>query len=223
MRPMKERLSFPPVEENTVEDDEMDSDFMDLEQDFDVVCNVVSILPSEYDMMSKVEESKEDYNPEDMEKYKFIHLKPLFIQAKVDGIGVNKVLVDGVVAVNVMPHSYLRRLENMTNFVHGSSIKSQLQFAPMERMDTCDWCCSFIYAPKSYNPEGYGSVKNVEADQSYFLAEVNNFTRKTFEKSLAKIAPCSFVEDGDNDQIDASSVRLDPTHGFMLEKEVLNT
>jgi len=68
-----------------------------------------------------------------------------------------------------------------------------------------------------------GSLENVEADQSYFLVEVNNITRKTFEKSLANILPCSFAKDGGNGQIDASSVRLDPTHGFMLEKEVLKT
>jgi len=36
---------------------------------------------------------------------------------------------------------------------------------------------------------------------------------------LAKIGPCSFAEEGGNDQIDASSVRLDPTHDFILEKE----
>jgi len=38
---------------------------------------------------------------------------------------------------------------------------------------------------------------------------------------LAKIAPCSFAEDDGNHQIDAVSVRLDPTHGFTLEKERL--
>jgi hypothetical protein len=65
------------------------------------------------------------------------------------------------------------------------------------------------------------SVKDVEADQSYFLDEVNNNTRKTFEKSLAKIAPCSFAEVGGNDQIDVVYVRLDPTHGFLLEKDSL--
>jgi len=68
-----------------------------------------------------------------------------------------------------------------------------------------------------------GSVEDIEADQSYFLVEVNNITRKTFEKSLEKIAPCSFAEDGDDDQIGKSFIRLDPTHGFMLEKKVLNT
>jgi len=39
---------------------------------------------------------------------------------------------------------------------------------------------------------------------------------------LEKIAPCSFSEKGCNYQIDVSYVRLDPTHGFMWEKEVLN-
>jgi len=42
------------------------------------------------------------------------HLKPLFIQAKVDDIGVNKVLVDGGAAINLMPQSLLRRLGNLT-------------------------------------------------------------------------------------------------------------
>jgi len=69
-RPVKERLSLPPVEENPVGDDEMGSDFMDSEPDFDVICNVVSILPAEYDVLSEVEESEDDFNLKDMEKYK---------------------------------------------------------------------------------------------------------------------------------------------------------
>jgi len=66
-----------------------------------------------------------------------------------------------------------------------------------------------------------GSVEDDEADQSYFLAEVDNITRKTFEKNLAKIVPCSFKEGGDSDHIDAVSASLDLTLGFMLEKESL--
>jgi hypothetical protein len=79
-------------------------------------------------MISKVDDSEEEFNPKDVEEYKpmcyfvndgsednrraiFVqpkdsmksHLKPLFIQAKVDEIGVNKVLVDGGPAVNLMP------------------------------------------------------------------------------------------------------------------------
>ena len=76
-------------------------------------------------MVSEVEDSEEEFDPKDMEEYKPIcyfvthsgswderkvifekpndlaknHLKPLFIQAKVDEIGINKVLVDGGTAV----------------------------------------------------------------------------------------------------------------------------
>ena len=63
-----------------------------------------------------------------------------------------------------------------------------------------------------------GIVENIEADQSYFLAEVNQITRKTFDKNLAKIAPCSFTKSDDANQADASSVKLHPTHGFMRER-----
>jgi len=38
----------------------MDSDFMDSKPNFDIVCNVVSILPAEYGVVSEVEESEED-------------------------------------------------------------------------------------------------------------------------------------------------------------------
>ena len=41
------------------------------------------------------------------------HLKPLFIQAKVDKIGINKVLVDGGVIVNLMPQSLLKRIDKI--------------------------------------------------------------------------------------------------------------
>lgn len=51
----KERLSLRLIKKNHDENDEMDSDFMDSKPDFDVVCNVVSILPTEYDVVSEVE------------------------------------------------------------------------------------------------------------------------------------------------------------------------
>ena len=87
-------------------------------------------------MVFEVEGSKEDYNPKDMEKYKSMccyvtyygwgdqqkaifekpnghmksHLKPLFVQGKVDDIRVNKVLVDGGAAVDFMPQSLLKKI-----------------------------------------------------------------------------------------------------------------
>jgi hypothetical protein len=60
-RPIKERMSLPPIEENPVGDDEMDSGCMDSKPDFDVVCNVLSILPAEYDVVTEVEESEDDF------------------------------------------------------------------------------------------------------------------------------------------------------------------
>lgn len=38
------------------------------------------------------------------------HLKPLFIWATVDNVGVNKVLVDGQVVKNIIPNSLLRKI-----------------------------------------------------------------------------------------------------------------
>lgn len=38
------------------------------------------------------------------------HLKPLFIRAKVDGVAVNKVFVDGATTVNLMPHTLFKKM-----------------------------------------------------------------------------------------------------------------
>jgi len=38
------------------------------------------------------------------------HLKPLFIQAKINGVGINKVLVDGGATVNLLPQSILTKI-----------------------------------------------------------------------------------------------------------------
>jgi len=67
-----------------------------------------------------------------------------------------------------------------------------------------------------------GLVENIEVDQSYFLVIVNQVTRKTFEKNLANILPCSAVEYGFVDQKNVGSVRLHPTHGFMWEGEMID-
>jgi len=136
-RPAKERLSLPLVKEDPNEDDELGSEYMDLEPNFDVICNVVYILPTEYGMVSEVDDSEEEFDPKNMDEYKpmcyFVtndgsennrkaifdqphdsmknHLKPLFIQAKVDEISINKVLVDGGAAVNLMPESLLKKID----------------------------------------------------------------------------------------------------------------
>jgi len=35
-----------------------------------------------------------------------------------------------------------------------------------------------------------GVLENIKANQSYFVAEVANITKKTFDKQLARIGPC---------------------------------
>ena len=69
-RPAKERLSLPLVEEDPNEDNELGSGFTDSEPDFDVICNLVSILPAEYDMISEVDDSEEEFDPKGMGEYK---------------------------------------------------------------------------------------------------------------------------------------------------------
>eukprot|EP00256_Glycine_max_P062132 XP_014631525.1 uncharacterized protein LOC106798860 [Glycine max] len=129
-RPVKERL-LPPVDEDKMEDE----DLLDSEPDFDVVC-VVSILPSEYDVQSEVTEIECEFDHFDMADPKPVcyyvmnngcveeqlayfekpdfrmksHLKPLFIRAKVENVGINKVLIDGGAAINLMPRSMLYKI-----------------------------------------------------------------------------------------------------------------
>eukprot|EP00256_Glycine_max_P066604 XP_025981199.1 uncharacterized protein LOC100802634 [Glycine max] len=129
-RPVKERL-LPPVDEDKMEDE----DLLDSEPDFDVIC-VVSILPFEYDVQSEVTEIESEFDHFDMADPKPVcyyvmnngcveeqlayfekpdfqmksHLKPLFIRAKVENVGINKVLIDGGAAVNLMPRSMLYKI-----------------------------------------------------------------------------------------------------------------
>jgi len=137
-RPAKERIfpPLPPMKDNLVENEEVNFDFMDSEPDINVVYNAVSILPTEYDIVSKVKDSYEDFDPEDMANHRPMcyyvtnfgcvedqkvvfenpngsmksHLKIVFIPARVDDIGINKVLVDGGAAINLMPQILLRKI-----------------------------------------------------------------------------------------------------------------
>jgi hypothetical protein len=68
-----------------------------------------------------------------------------------------------------------------------------------------------------------GVLENIEADQSYFLAEVDTITKKTFDKQLAKIAPCAASKLGYEDQDNFLwSLKLHHKDGFTWEKEITN-
>jgi len=65
-KPATERISPPAVVKENLpkEDEEITSNFSDFELDFDVICNVVLVLPVEYDVMSEVTEDEEDFTEE---------------------------------------------------------------------------------------------------------------------------------------------------------------
>lgn len=99
----------------------------------EIACNVVSVLPREYDEVMEVEEPK-DMGEIEMAKHKLVcyyimnngcveerntfferpdesmksHLKPLFIRGKMENVGVNKILVDGEAIMNLIPNFMLK-------------------------------------------------------------------------------------------------------------------
>lgn len=110
--------------------------FSDSGDNFDVLCNMVSILLVECDVVMEVMNAEEEFFAEELADHKLVcyyvmnnnyvneqnfvfekphlgmksHLKPLLIKAKVDNYGVNKVLVDIGAIVNLMPHSLLSKM-----------------------------------------------------------------------------------------------------------------
>lgn len=122
--------------EGSFRDEDLETDSFDSESEggFDIIYNMVSILPDEYNLVSKVP----DRNQEEIEmashrpicyfvmnngcieeKIVFFersgdamksHLKTLFIRAKVYDVPINKILIDGGVAVNLMPQFLLSKI-----------------------------------------------------------------------------------------------------------------
>lgn len=117
-------------------DDKVTNNFdTDSEPSLDITCNVVLVLPREYDQVMKVEEP-EDTTEVEMARHKPIcyyvmsngyvkeqnaffkrpdeamknHLKLIFIRGKVENVGINKILVNGRAIVNLMPHFMLKKV-----------------------------------------------------------------------------------------------------------------
>lgn len=129
--------------------DEVTNDFnSESEASLDILVNVVSILPQEYNCVTEVEESVDDADAEEMALHQprcyFMlndgfaesqeevferptmtmknHLKPLLIRAKVEGVTVNKVLVDCGATVNIMPHHILRKIGKYDTDIRSNNI-----------------------------------------------------------------------------------------------------
>lgn len=50
------------------------------------------------------------------------HLKPLFIRAKVEHIGINEVLIDCGACINMMPHSLLRKIGKYDTYLKSNEM-----------------------------------------------------------------------------------------------------
>lgn len=274
-RPATERI-FPPLpvlKESLPKEDESDLSL-------DIVCNVVLVLPMEYDVPSEVNEIERDFTKEMVahkplcyyvmdngcvenqhavfEKPKVatkLHLKPLFIQAKINGVGVNKMLVDGGATVNLIPQSFLGKIglsdsHNvvLTNYegTTGNSlgaVKVDLIVGSVSRTTMFmvvpskanfnvllgrEWIHGVGAVPSTLHQRiaiwrEDGLVENIEADQSYFRAEVHHITRENFDKQLANIPPVmslgpkfTLAED------EMYTMKLHPGCRFMWERELLD-
>lgn len=67
-----------------------------------------------------------------------------------------------------------------------------------------------------------GIVENIEANQSYFIAEVNHVDKRHFDRNLANIAPYS-PADFLYMPFDKAFyfLNLHPTHGFNWDREIM--
>ena len=184
------------------------------------------------------------------------HLKPLFIQAEINDVGINMVLVDGGAAINLFPHCLLRKIglsetdlkpHNVVlcnyegksgsslgavevNLVVGT-VKRPTLFLVVESKANYnlllgrEWIHGVGVVPSTMHQrlslwKDNGVLENIEADQSYFVAEVANITKKTFDKQLERIGPCPISAIGyENHGNFLCSMKLHPRDGFICKKE----
>jgi len=285
-RSATERI-FPPLptleKSCLVENDEMTSNFSGSEPSFDVIC-VVLVLPIEYDVPSEVSDVDSDSTEEmaihrplcyyvmnngcvedqhafferPMDSMK-LHLKPLFIQAKINRVGVNKVLVDGGATVNLLSQSFLKKiglfdsdlkphnviLTNYEGTTENSlgAIEVDLVVGSICRTTTFmvvpskgnfnvllgrEWIHGVGAVPSTLHQRiaiwrKDGLVENIEANQSYFLAEVNNITKKNFDKKLAFIPPVmSLGPKYTVSEDEMNSMKVTPKSDFVWEREFID-
>jgi hypothetical protein len=140
-------------------------------------------------------------------------------------VGVNRVLVDGGATVNLLPQSFLGKIElvdsdlkphNVILINYEGTTGNSLGAVEVDLIvGSVSRTTMFMVVPSKANFNVLlgrewihgvravfstlhqriaiwredGLVENIEADQSYFQAEVNNITKKNFDKQLATIPP----------------------------------
>lgn len=126
-------------------DDEMVDDNIESgsEDDLLINCNIVLVLPAEYDCISEVSKTKEDYVQYDSTNQKLLfyyvmnngiveiqqaifekldigmmyHLKPFLIREKVDNIVVYKFFVDKGATINLVPNFLFKKIGKSNTYL----------------------------------------------------------------------------------------------------------
>ncbi|CAJ2652047.1 unnamed protein product [Trifolium pratense] len=197
-RPVKERLSIileEPIAENAQggaedEDDMEDDDLLDEGSDFDVMVNVVSILPLEYDIPTEVNELEEDFEALNLADH-----KPMCYY----------VMQNDLHSHNVVLANYEGKTGHSLGAVQlevcvGSTVRKTLFMVIAAKPNYNlllgrEWIHGVGAVPSTMHQRLIiwredGLVENVEADQSAYVSETGTVTLQNFDKNLASIAPC---------------------------------
>src|SRR3954470_17032800 len=266
------------------EEDRMTNDFdSDGVSSINLNCNVVSVLPHEFNQETEVEDC-EEADIEEMAKHRPVcyyvlnngaveeqnafferpdegmrnHLKPLYIRAKIENVGINKVLVDGGAAVNLMPQYMIKRIgmfdtdirpHNMVlsnyegkigktlgvvqvNLTVGSVTRPTMFMvipakANYNLLLGREWIHGVAAVPSTMHQRVTiwredGIVENIEGDQSYYMAEVNQVNKSNFDRNLANIGPCHAAEEMYTPNKNALYYLTLHPNGFQWDREIMD-
>ncbi|PNX88179.1 hypothetical protein L195_g044281, partial [Trifolium pratense] len=194
-KPIKERISLlpntPPIA-NVEEEDEYMEDEYDLEEslpvpDIKLVCYYVmdnGCVEQQQAIFEKPNEGMKN------------HLKPLFVREKYE----TDLHSHSIVLSNYEGKSDHSWGAIQVDVAIGSSVRPTLFLVVPSKVNYNlllgkEWIHGVGAIPSTLHQRltiwrEDGVVENIEADQSYYLSEVNYITKQTFDKNLALIAPC---------------------------------
>ncbi|CAJ2672093.1 unnamed protein product [Trifolium pratense] len=202
-RPIKERLSIileEPIAENAQggaedEDDMEDDDLLDEGSDFDVMVNVVSILPLEYDIPTEVNELEEDFEALNLADH-----KPMCYYVMQNGLYDTDLHSHNVVLANYEGKTGHSLGAVQLEVCVGSTVRKTLFMVIAAKPNYNlllgrEWIHGVGAVPSTMHQRLIiwredGLVENVEADQSAYVSETGTVTLQNFDKNLALIAPC---------------------------------
>src|SRR4051812_27500446 len=271
-----ERSSKPPVErklfdsENEKEEEKMHSspwkedDRMINDFDSDGVlsinlnCNVVSVLPHEFNQETKIEDC-EEADEEEIARHKLVcyyvlnngeveELKAFFERPDEDGGATVNLMPQymlkriGMFDTDIRPHSMvLSNYEGkigqtlgviQVNLTVGSVTRPTMFMvipakANYNLLLGREWIHGVAAVPSTMHQRVTiwredGIVENIEGDQSYYMAEVNQVNKTNFDRNLANIGPCHAAEEMYSPNKNALYYLTLHPNGFQWDREIMD-